>query len=471
MTIPPDALTHALARYVVDPGHGAAQAAACAVARSGFIDTVATMLAAANEPVVRLMLEHLGAQGGPAEAPVPFAGRMLSAPQAACVNGVAGHALDYDDVALSAHTSTVLVPAILAEGYRLRVSGQEALRAYVVGYEVWAELYSREAEQYHLKGWHPTGVFGTVGAAAAIAHLHRLSVAQTQTALAIAASMASGLVANFGTMTKPLHAGRAASCAIEAVRLAVLGLSAAPDALEHPAGFLAALSPSGRVDRARPVERLGCSPRILSLGLSIKRYPVCYSCHRVIDGVLALVEQEALSFDAVREVQVTIGPAQASMLRNHRPRTGLEARFSIEFAVAAALVARRVGLAQLDDDFVRRPEVQAQLDKVRIAITDRPCPIDPAFSYADRVRIRTGDGRQYDSGDIRFARGNAENPLDEDGLHRKFIDCASAGGTFGAPAALYARLAALEELADLRMLFANGEATPAPAEAPEISVH
>jgi 2-methylcitrate dehydratase PrpD len=453
MTHPSTGLTDALARYVAQPRFGNEEAAACAVAKTGFIDTVATMLAGQDEPVTRIALQHFGAAGGAAEAPVPFARRLLPAHHAACINGVAAHALDYDDVALSAHTSTVLVPALLAEGHRLGASGQDALRAYVVGYEVWAELYSRDTDPYHIKGWHPTGVFGTVGAAAAVACLNRLTFEQTRTALAIAASMASGLVANFGTMTKPLHAGRAAACGIEAVRLAVLGLSAAPDVFEHHAGYLAALSPAGRVDRARAADRLGQTPRILDTGLSIKRYPVCYFGHRVIDGVLAIVERENLAPDAVREVRVTIGPAQASTLRNARPTTGLEAKFSAEFDVASALVARQVGLAQLSDAFVNRADVQAQLGKVVVELTDQPCPIDPAFSLADRVQITTTDGRVFDSGDIRFALGNAKNPLDAAGLREKFMDCLAVGGASAGAEALYARLAQLDQLPNLQTLF------------------
>ena len=165
MTPPTVGLTAALANYAAAPSFGVSEAAACAIAQTGFIDTIATMLAGQNEPVVQLILQHLGTPGQVKEAPVPFAKRSLSAGNAACINGVAGHALDYDDVALSAHTSTVLVPAILAEGHRLGISGQEALRAYVVGYEVWAEPFGREADQYHIKGWHPTGGVGTVGAA------------------------------------------------------------------------------------------------------------------------------------------------------------------------------------------------------------------------------------------------------------------------------------------------------------------
>ena len=452
-------LTEALAAFVAHPTFGDDEQAACDIAKSGFMDTLGTMVAGHDEPVVRIMRAHVGTQT-PGEAPVvPFTGLMLPAGQAACINGVAAHALDYDDVALSAHTSTVLVPAILAVGHLLDVSGREALRAYVVGYEVWAELFAREPDPYHLKGWHPTGVFGTVAAAAAVAYLHRLPQAQTWQALAIAASMASGLVANFGTMTKPLHAGRAAACAIESVRLAMLGLTSSPDVFEHPAGFLNAISPAGRVDRTSPATGLGKTLRILESGLSIKRYPVCYSGHRVIDGVLAIAEREHLQPEQVSRVTVTIGPAQASMLRNHSPQTGLEAKFSAEFAVASALVARQVGLAQLSDSFVGQGDVRGLMAKVKVEITERTCPIDPAFSYADRVVIDLLDGRSFDSGDIRFAHGNAKLPLDAAGLRQKFMDCLAVGslpanGTSGFAEKLYERISQLQTLPSLRQLFA-----------------
>ena len=473
-TLPPLTLTEALAAFVAEPTFASHEKAACDIAKTGFMDTIATMLAGQQEPVVRIVQAHLGYTGVshlPAEAPVvPFSGAMMPAAQAACINAVAAHALDFDDVAMSAHTSTVLVPAILAEGYLLNVSGQQALQAYVVGYEVWAELFAREPDQYHLKGWHPTGVFGSVAAAAAVACLHRLPQAQTRHALAIAASLASGLVANFGTMTKPFHAGRAAASGIEAVRLAKLGMTAAPDVFEHPAGYLNALSPAGRADRTRPADQLGKTLRILASGLSIKRYPVCYSGHRVIDGVLAIAERENLQIAQIRCVRVTIGPAQESMLRNHLPQTGLEAKFSAEFAVAAALVARQVGLAQLNDSFVADDRVRGLMGKVVIDITLRTCPIDPAFSYADRVVIELLDGRSFDSGDIRFAIGNAMLPIDAAGLRQKFMDCIATGmASQTVPstststststsssidgAALYERIAGLEGLPSLRQLF------------------
>jgi 2-methylcitrate dehydratase PrpD len=309
-----------------------------------------------------------------------------------------------------------------------------------------------------LKGWHPTGVFGAVGAAAAVAYLRRLNVADTRQALAISASLASGLVANFGTMTKPFHAGRAAAHGIEAVRLSMLGMTSAPDVFEHQAGYLNALSKAGRVDRTRPADTLGKTLRILETGLSIKRYPVCYSSHRTIDAVIKIVEAENLQPSEIKNVHVITGVAQASMLRNHRPVTGLEAKFSGEFAVASAIVARDVGLSQLTDEFSTRADVSGLYSKVSIESVDTVCPLDPAFAFTDRVTIETNDGRKFDSGEIRFPLGHALNPIDAVGLKRKFMDCIETGKTAnsaikGADAGLYDRLATLETLPSLRNLF------------------
>ncbi len=445
-------LTESLARFIANPGFEAIPAQAARIVKTGFIDTIATIIAGRNEPVVRIVREFVTArQAGVREAHIFLDGDMASSADAALINATAAHALDYDDVALGGHPSAVLVPAVLAEGEHLGVSGADALRAYLVGYEVWAELSAREPDAYHLKGWHPTAVLGTVGAAAALAHLHRLPAGKCRNALALAASMASGLVANFGTMTKPFHAGRAAACAIEAVRLTAGGLTAAPDAIEHHAGYLAALSPQGRADRVRPAPALGRQLRILEAGLSIKRYPMCYAAHRVIDGVLDLVAANDVKPDAVKQVHASVGVAQASMLRNHAPVTGLEAKFSLEFAVASALVARKVGLRELTDEFVMQPRVRELMSRVRTSTTATHCPIEPVFALTDRVAIELDDGRRLDSGDIRFARGNAGLPLDAAELQSKFLDCAAGAGDLDA-ASLYERLNAIEDLANVRNL-------------------
>jgi aconitate decarboxylase len=391
--------------------------------RAAFIDTLGTMIAGRDEPAVALLRAHLAERGATAaEASVLLGAERAHSADAALINGTAAHALDYDDVALAGHPSTVLVPAILAEAQRIGATGARAMAAYVVGYEVWAELVAREPDKLHEKGWHPTAVFGTVGAAAALASLHGLDAARATQAVALAGSMACGLVANFGSMTKPLHAGRAAAAAVDAVRLAARGFTASPDAMEHHAGFLAALSPKGRVDRAG-ADSLGQALRIRDIGLNVKRYPMCYATHRTIDGVLDLVTRHDLRPEDVAAVEASIGETQASMLRNRTPTTGLEAKFSLEFAVASAVVARSVGLGELTDGFVGRPEVRALFPKVSITTRDTRCPIDPTFAETDRVILRTTKGEVLDSGEIRFPRGNAHNPMAAPELHAKFADC------------------------------------------------
>ena len=181
-----------------------------------------------------------------------------------------------------------LVPAILAEAEVLGRSGQDMLVAYVAGYETWAELVRRDEPMYHQKGFHPTGIFGAVGAAAACAKLRRLDAGQSAIAIALGASQASGIMSNFGTMTKPFHAGKAAHSGIMAARLAEAGFTANTDALEHPQGFLSAVSPNNRADRSGD-GRLGEDWAIIEHGLSIKKYPACYGTHRAIDAVLDLV--------------------------------------------------------------------------------------------------------------------------------------------------------------------------------------
>ena len=442
-------LTASLARFASAPNFSPLPDRVVEIVQSGFIDTIGTMLAGRDEPVVQMAKSFVSdKQSTVQEAHLLMGQAKASVSDAALINATAGHALDFDDVALGGHPSTVLVPAVLAAGQHVNATGDQVLRAYLIGYEVWAELFVREKDAYHLKGWHPTAVLGTVGASAAVAHLYGLNAAQCQHVIALAASMASGLVANFGTMTKPLHAGRAASCAIEAVRWVQKGLTAAPDALEHAAGFLSALSPHGAVDRTSAVGDLGRRFRILESGLSIKKYPTCYATHRVIDGVLDLCASHGVGLQDVAQVHTHIGVAQASMLRNHQPQTGLEAKFSLEFAVAASLVRGKVGLAELSDVFVQEHAVKDAMAKVKISTVDTQCAIEPVFSMHDRVQIQLHSGAMLDSGDIRFARGNAMLPLRDADLQAKFLDCVHTANLDGA--ALFSKLSSLTAQAHVR---------------------
>lgn len=421
------------------------------VVRTGFTDCIACMIAGRNEPVVGIVRGELASVDDGRGARLALGAERAAAREAALVNGTAAHALDYDDVALSAHPSAVLVAALLAEGEALDASGMQLIRAYLAGYEIWAECARRDQDHHHRKGWHPTSVFGTIAAAAACAVLHGLDATHARASIAIAASMAGGLVANFGTMTKPFHAGRAAESGVLAARLARAGMTASPDALEHPLGFLRAISPAGRVDTDGDT-RLGRDWQLPKLGLNVKKYPLCYSTHRSLDAMIDLKRRHGFGPDDVVAIEVEMSETQAAVLRNHAPRSGLDAKFSEEFAMAAAVVAGQASLAELTDAFVQRRDVQKLMAKVHVKTNALADPEDPVFSPDETVVVGLRDGRRVASGPIRYARGHAHAPLSADELWGKFADCLS---TVCAPATarrLFDKLQALERLDSVRGL-------------------
>jgi len=438
-------LTADIGRFVAHLNLESVPERARAIGKTGFADCYAVMVAGAREPAVGLVDRMLA--GTPAEngASLIPGGERRRVEDAALVNGVAAHVLDYDDVALDGHPSAVLVPAILAQAEVSGSSGAEMLAAYLAGYEVWAELIGREKGALHEKGWHPTAVLGPIAAAASCARLRRLDAAKTATAVAAAASMSAGLVSNFGTMTKSFQVGRAAQSGVIAAKLAEAGFTASPDALEHRVGFLFAVSPTGNPDRESPMTIEGREWRILTQGLNVKRYPICYATHRAIDGALDLVTKHGLKPADIHQIKVSTGETQLLMLRNHKPQTGLEAKFSMNFAMASSVVAQNVGLAELTDDFVRKPEVQSLMGKVTFETTPEMMT-GMSFAPFDSVEIRTVSGETLDSGPVERAKGSHENPLSEQELWTKFADCMARGLPASAASRAFERLMSLESL-------------------------
>jgi 2-methylcitrate dehydratase PrpD len=444
-------LTQDLGRFAAALTFDQLPGEAVEIARTGFIDTIATMIAGAHDPAPQLLRRGLAAGAGPAS--LHFSGERAAAPEAAWINGTAGHALDYDDVGCRGHVSTVLVPAILAEAETLGapgsaggLGGREMFAAYVAGYETWAELARRDPGHHHVKGWHPTGIFGAIGAAASCAALRRLTPEQAAAALALAASQAGGIMANFGTMTKPFHAGRAAHAGLISARLAELGFTAAPDALEHPQGFLSAVSPAGEADRDSPAARPGEAWQILKQGLSIKKYPACYCTHRALDAMLELLAKRPLTAAEIGAITVSISKTHSLILRNHAPQTGLEAKFSMEFAMAAAVISRRASLAEYTDAFVQRPEVQQLMGRVGIVTNENYDPAVSGASVYDQVTVELTSGERIASEQVRRARGHAERPLGESELFDKFRTCLDAGHARIPAELLFDRLRKLETL-------------------------
>lgn len=441
-------LTRALGQYVSNPGFRTVPADVVPVIRNGMIDTLACLLAGRGETVTQSALQVARRRTGVQQAHALLGPIRLSDQDAAFVNAVSAHALDYDDMALNGHPSVVLVPALLSAAELAQATDHEVLRSYLVGYEVWAELDRREPDSLHNKGWHPTSVIGTVAVAAAVAHLERLDATQAAHAIGIAASMASGLMGNFGSMTKPLHAGWTAAHGIEAVRLAQAGVTASADVIESPTGFLAAFSPAGRADRSdwNPLTEL----RIRTNGLSVKKYPVCYASHRVIDAVIEL--RRKVQFDAGQIVTMTatLSDINARILHNHAPETALQAKFSLEFACAMAAAEGAVGLAQVTDAQVMREDIQRLMRCVQAHSVPAGCPVEPSFAMNDQVEIRLRDGQLLDSGPVRFARGHARLPLTDRDIEEKFLGCVTPPERHAARD-LFVRLQTIGEHAESRI--------------------
>jgi 2-methylcitrate dehydratase PrpD len=333
-------------------------------------------------------------------------------------------------------------------------TGQDMLVAYVAGYETWAELVRRDVPMYHQKGFHPTGIFGAVGAAAACAKLRRLDPEKTAIAIALGASQASGIMSNFGTMTKPFHAGKSAHSGIMAARLAEAGFTANTDALEHPQGFLSAVSPKGAPDRSGD-GKLGEDWAIVKHGLSIKKYPACYGTHRAIDAMLDLVGSHPVKAEEVDKVSVHFSSLTSNVLRNRTPDTGLAAKFSMEFAMASGIIAQRVSLRELTDAFVQRQDVQDLMRRVERDLTDETDDKNPGSSPWEQVTITLKSGQVLQSEKVSRARGHAERPLTDDQLHEKFADCLTTGGSKIPADVLFGRLKNMQSLTASQLTAVN----------------
>lgn len=415
------ALTRASARYM-------AQSAAIAVSEptrqrvlDAFVDTAACVLAGRDEPASRQALEWASAQARAGRSSIFFGDRRITAGAAAFVNAVAGHSLDYDDFAFSAHPSVVLVPAIWAEFERRKVRGEALCRAYVVGYELWFQLTRRLKVTLHERGWHPTPVIGTMCAAAGICAMREYDENRCSHALGLAAGAASGLVAGFGTMGKAIQVGLAAKRGIMAADLAERGCTGPGDGVE---ALLRAIAGTENVDLSIPW--LTTEPALDVESPCVKKYPTCYATHRIIDALLEMASRHDIDPKGISAIHARVSTTALNVMKYHDPSDATEARFSLEFSIGCALTNRAVGLQQLNGKTLRDPTIRRLMGIVTIGVDDVRCPREPALALEDRVCIHFDDGKSLDSGPIRFARGHRERPLRPGELEQKLEECAGS---------------------------------------------
>ncbi len=379
--------TRLLAEWI---GGGAQQAImplALEWARHVMLDWLAVTIAGSSEPLVRILAEEYGGSGDEASSLIA-SGRRARPVDAALINGAAGHALDFDDVAsrMFGHPSVPVVPAALALAQARGASGLALLRAVVVGHEIESRVGEMVGPSHYRHGFHATGTVGTLGAAAACAHLQGLDPTRTAHALGLAATQAAGLKSMFGTMAKPLHAGKAAMNGLMAAQLAARGFTANEQAIEGAQGFARTLAPE-----------LNPFPATIDTasGFAIERtlfkyHAACYLTHSSIEAIRELRARHGVGLDDLETLTLTV-----SGEGNHRgvcdieaPATGLEVKFSIRHLAALALDgADTAALGLYTDETASDPRWRRARERVTLEVADTQ-QRDTATAT-----LRTRDGR------------------------------------------------------------------------------
>ena len=407
-------------------------------------------LAGSPEPASRIVRGMVAAEGG--DACVLFgAPARASASGAALANGTAAHALDYDDMCFVslAHPSAPLVPAILAAAEVVRATGRAVLDAYVVGFEIEARLGALMNPRHYRRGWHCTSTLGTIGAAAAVSRLFGLDAAATGHALAIAASEASGLKENFGTMVKPLHAGLAARNGVLAALLARGGMTASDQALDGPQGFLAAMDSEGTA-LAGAIADIGTRWELVDTGITVKLYPSCAGTHPSLDAVLELRRRERFTAHEVERIDIDVDSIVPTILIYERPATGLEGKFSLPFCVAAAVVSGRVGIDTFEAEGLANPDVRSLMPRVVMRVDSSLDAGGLPLTQA-RVTVTLRGGRVL-TRPANGARGYPAQPASAEELDAKFLSCARVALTDAAAEKALGLLRKIDEIDDIRTL-------------------
>ena len=397
-----------------------------AAARTAIIDTVGVTLLGSVEESARIAMRLPGMCEADGPAAVLGTAIRTSALDATMVNGVASHALDFDDFTedFGGHPSVPVLPALVALGEARGATWDALLAAYVAGVELETRLAHAVHFHHYQKGWHPTSTLGVFGCAAACAHLMALDLERTATALAIAASFASGVKGNFGTMTKPLHVGHSTRSGLFAALLAEEGFTANQAVLEHRQGFFQVYNGQGNFDLQKLLVEWYRPPLVVEPGLSIKQFACCGSTHPAIFMALALRAKHGFEAQAIRSVDIKTHPFRLPHTDQPVPTTPLEAKFSIQYAVARALTDGKVLLEDFEDGAFTEPEIRRLLDATT-AGADPEMSKREERTFGAEVTVELLDGSRWSERAEHLPGRGAANPMTHAELKEKFVDCAS----------------------------------------------
>ncbi|TET72037.1 MmgE/PrpD family protein [Candidatus Bathyarchaeota archaeon] len=419
------------------------------------VDGVAVMLAGSRTDCAQKLADYVGERGGSPSSTVIGFGFKSSASDAALVNGTSGHADDYDDTQLSTapdriyglmtHPTVPVLAAALAIGEVTGCSGRELVEAFIVGFEVECKIAEAIKPDHYRRGFHSTGTIGAFGAFAASGRLLGLGELELRHALGIVASLTSGIRVNFGTMTKPLHAGMAASNGVTASMLAMRGFTADENALDGRWGFMEILGHGS--DPELMVGRMGNPYALVYPGATFKMYPCGCLGQPSMDAMLEIVLEEDLKPEDVREIRLRAGPNILEPLRYSEPVTGLQAKFSLNFALASILLRRRAGLREYATEFVTRPEVVDVMRRVR-TIHDAEIASMGVEKMRSILEVELVDGRVVRRTAEEY-RGTPEKPFMGHEVDDKFMECASFKMDEGRAREVLGVIRGLEEVSDL----------------------
>jgi 2-methylcitrate dehydratase PrpD len=441
-------LLRTLADRILEVTFDRLPAEAIDVAKQGILDTVGVTLAGARDETTTVVAAALRKTAAPGPALIFGTPDHVDALNAALINGTASHALDFDDCSnsLGGHPSAPILPALwaIAPGS----SGKAFIAAYAAGVECETRLARAVNFHHYEKGWHPTATLGTFGSAAACGHLLALTPDQLATALALAASMASGIKANFGTMTKPFHVGHTTRNGLLAALLAKEGMTADMGALEHPQGFFAVYNGAGNFNPDRLLDHWGDPFDLIDPGIAFKRHPCCGSTHPAVDAMLYLRETYDLAPERVAKVESWTHPRRLQHTNRPNPQSGLDGKFSIQYVLARALMHGIVSMAHFSDDAVRDPATRALMTRVQSA-PDAEAKHETNDHFYCRLKITTTAGEAFEHFVDRPVGRDRDHPLPAGALEAKFRDCASLMLDAKAVETLLGQCMTLETAADV----------------------
>lgn len=447
-TIPKiDTVVTRLAEKICSFNKGKLTEKALAQAKVCILDTIGVTLAGLPEPCAQILLKTPGVATAPGSSLIFGTDRRTSALDAALVNGTASHALDFDDVSgtLGGHHSVPLVSMLFALAEERAFGGEDLIAAYVIGVETEIRLARAVNFHHYDKGWHPTATLGVFGGAAAASHLLKLGQAKTTMALSIAASLAAGIKANFGTMTKPLHIGHCGRNGLLAALLAEGGFDAASDVFEHHQGFLNVFNGPGTFNIERLFENWGSPLEIEASSIGLKQFPCCGSTHPAITMALNLKREENIQAADIAAIEILPHGRRLRHTNTPQPQTSLAAKFSVQYVVARAFTDNAVRLKHFEGQAHLDPEILRLL----AVTTARPHPHmaeNAEKQWGAEVIVRLNDGRQVSRRvDDLLGRGG-DYPMSNLELWEKFDDCAARSLPREQIAPLFERLETLDRV-------------------------